>query len=55
MIPKGVLSEGDTISVTSTNPHSNTPDTENATKNLKKKHLKGGGVKGPGKILIYYY
>jgi hypothetical protein len=34
MMPKGVLSPGDTISVTKTNPHSNTPDTEKATRNL---------------------
>ena len=36
MIPKGVLSSAETISVTRTKPHSNTPDTENATKNLNK-------------------
>ncbi len=34
MMPKGVLNPGDTISVTRTNPHSNTPDTEKATRNL---------------------
>ena len=34
MMPKGVLSWGDTISATSTNPHSNTPDTEKAIRNI---------------------
>jgi hypothetical protein len=34
IMPNGVLSPGDTISVTRTNPHSNTPDTEKATRNL---------------------
>jgi len=36
MMPKGVLSWGETISVTRTNPHSKTPDTEKATRNLGK-------------------
>ncbi len=34
MMPNGVLNPGDTISVTRTNPHSKTPDTEKATRNL---------------------
>ncbi len=34
IMPKGVLNPGDTISVTKTNPHSKTPDTEKATRNL---------------------
>jgi hypothetical protein len=34
IMPNGVLNPGDTISVTRTNPHSKTPDTEKATRNL---------------------
>jgi hypothetical protein len=34
IMPNGVLNPGDTISVTKTNPHSKTPDTEKATRNL---------------------
>jgi hypothetical protein len=43
IMPNGVLNPGDTISVTRTNPHSKTPDTEKATRNLG--HYRDIGVR----------